>query len=203
MSIIRDEEKRTLDIASAQLASINQKLGLSTAEEQFVEQKIAAMIMTWVEEHKEQERQRKVKEDLEAAAERVRAEREGTLMPEEQRKRIEEQRRLNELQRPTEYPCTICGGTMPHPDMIKHWTNGKMDLCIRKPRLAFKQRLINEDQFEMIKDEGKEDVGTVFVGVGHGDGVIQDNKTHDTAFDPTKNPLVEVPEYQPIKLATR
>lgn len=62
--------------------------------------------------------------------------------------------------------------------------SGRVDRCIRFPKKALKQGYINEDQYQLIVDEGKEDVGTVFVGIGTGEGDIQAEKEFNAALKP-------------------
>jgi hypothetical protein len=156
----------------------------------YVQQKRKEQEEAWRAEYRDKERQRLA---LETAA-RVQADRDGTFLTNEQRQSIETRRRANELKRPTEFPCEVCGQTMPHDNMVTHWINGRMDRCIRNPKKALKLGYLTEDQFSMIPPSSI-DTGFVFEGIGTGDGDIQSEQS----FTPGLNPLAHEQEYRPVK----
>jgi|SRR5579862_6142754 len=164
---------------------------MNSAEDLYVEQKRKEQEDAWRQEYREKERLRLAQE----AAARVQADREGTFLTDEQRQRIEERRRANELKRPNEFPCEVCGKTMPHENMVTHWINGRVDRCIRNPKKALKLGYINDDQFSMIPPS-KIDTGFVFEGIGTGEGDIPSEKP---SLAQAHNPLTEVPDYRPVK----
>lgn len=163
-----------------------------TAEDLYVQQKRKEQEDAWRAEFREKERQKVAQE----VAARVQAERDGVLLSEEQRKRIEAQRRANELRRPVEFPCSVCGKTMPHENMVTHWTNGKLDRCIRDPKKALKLGYINQDQFDMIPPD-KIETGFVFEGIGTGEGEIQAEESVNAI--PEANPLAHEQVFRPVK----
>ena len=192
MSFVKEQEDAVLKTANELLAKENEKRGLKTAEEEYVESRLVGLI--------EQFRAEFRAEQAKAQAENEAAEREKRFREEQEarRKHIEATRHAY-VASPSKVLCERTGDYVLSSVASHICTDGR---CVHDAARAFKAGQITKAQFELMVETGQEKTGGI-LGVAFDAPVDPYAEKTAGMSQPPANPLTEMPQYAPIRLATR